>query len=101
MTACGTPSWTAPEVLRNEKYDEYADVYSFGIVLWECITREDPFRGLPPFQIVIGVGTKGLRPPIPTDCPAHWAKFITDCWGEDPTTRPSFDEIMKRLEEMP
>jgi len=98
MTACGTPSWTAPEVLRNEQYDEYADVYSFGIVLWECITREDPFAGMPPFQIVLAVGTKGLRPQIPTKCPPNWLKLITDCWAEDPKTRPSFDDIMQRLE---
>jgi len=31
MTACGTPCWTAPEILRNAKYTEKADVYSFGI----------------------------------------------------------------------
>lgn len=45
MTACGTPSWTAPEVLRNEKYTVKADVYGFGIVLWELFARQDPFPG--------------------------------------------------------
>ena len=35
MTRCGTPCWTAPEVLRGEKYSESADVYSFGIIMWE------------------------------------------------------------------
>ncbi len=30
----GTPHWMAPEILRGEKYDEAADVYSFGMVLW-------------------------------------------------------------------
>jgi serine/threonine protein kinase len=32
----GTPAWTAPEVLRGLQYDEKADVYSFGIILWVC-----------------------------------------------------------------
>jgi serine/threonine protein kinase len=46
MTACGTPSWTAPEVLRNEKYTTKADVYGYGIVLWELFARQDPFPGM-------------------------------------------------------
>ena len=46
MTACGTPSWTAPEVLRNERYTTKADVYGFGVVVWELFARADPFPGL-------------------------------------------------------
>ena len=45
MTACGTPSWTAPEVLRNERYTTKADVYGFGVVVWEMFARADPFPG--------------------------------------------------------
>ena len=35
MTRCGTPCWTAPEVIRGESYSEKADVYSFAIIMWE------------------------------------------------------------------
>ena len=45
MTACGTPSWTTPEVLRNERYTTKADVYGFGVVVWEMFARADPFPG--------------------------------------------------------
>jgi len=100
MTACGTPSWTAPEILRNEIYTEKADIYSFGIVLWECMTREDPYSGMPPFQVVLAVGTKGMRPTVPSDCPPVWGTLIVDCWQEKPEVRPSFDLIMERLEQM-
>jgi hypothetical protein len=46
------------------------DQYSFGIVLWECVTRMTPHEGIPHFQVVFQVGTQGLRPgsvspPIP------------------------------------
>ena len=50
MTACGTPSWTAPEVLRNERYTTKADVYGFGVVVWEMFARADPFPGIFHFQ---------------------------------------------------
>eukprot|EP00955_Chlamydomonas_euryale_P034768 349894-Chlamydomonas_euryale.AAC.6 len=38
-----TPAWTAPEVLRGEKSNEKVDVYSYGIVLWELVTRQRPW----------------------------------------------------------
>jgi serine/threonine protein kinase len=46
MTRCGTPCWTAPEIIRGERYSEKADVYSFGIIMWEVLTRRTPFAGL-------------------------------------------------------
>lgn len=46
----GTYRWMAPEVIRHEPYSTKADVYSFGIVLWEMITKDQPFRGLTPIQ---------------------------------------------------
>lgn len=97
MTSCGTPSWTAPEVLRGEKYSSACDVYSMAIVLWECVTRSVPYEGVPHFQIVFTVGNQGLRPEIPPDCPHAWANLIVDCWAENPADRPSFDDIMLRL----
>lgn len=36
----GTYQWMAPEVLGNQRYSDKADVYSFGIVIWECTARE-------------------------------------------------------------
>jgi serine/threonine protein kinase len=41
----GTPHWMAPEILRGEKYEEAADVYSFGVILWEMMTGEIPYMG--------------------------------------------------------
>jgi serine/threonine protein kinase len=41
----GTFQWMAPEVLANQRYSEKADVYSFGIVMWECCARQVRARG--------------------------------------------------------
>lgn len=54
-TYCGSPAWTAPEVLRGQQYDESADVYSFGVVLWEILTRQAPYPGVEP-SVIIGRG---------------------------------------------
>ena len=100
MTACGTPSWTAPEVLRNERYTTKADVYGFGVVMWELFARADPFPGMPPFQIVFAVGTQNLRPALGVDWPRPWVDLITRCWNEDPNARPTFEQLITIIENL-
>ena len=96
-TACGTPCWTAPEVLRAQRYCASADVYSFGIIAWECVTRADPYGVMPPFQVIFAVGTQGARPPIPRDCPPELSALIQACWHEQPDERPTFKEVAERI----
>lgn len=98
MTACGTPCWTAPEILRNARYTTKADVFSYGIVLWELVTREEPFAGMPAFQVIFAVGNKGTRLPLPQVCPPELIKLIVSCWQEDPALRPPFQDIITYLE---
>ncbi len=52
----GTPNWMAPEICRGEKYTDKADVYSFGLIVWEIVTREVPYRELSPNEIINRVG---------------------------------------------
>eukprot|EP01133_Synstelium_polycarpum_P020952 gene20952-25152_t len=101
MTACGTPCWTAPEVLRNQRYTDRADVYSFGIVMWECATRSDPYYGMPAYQVIFAVGREGLRPTLPPSLvPPEFIQLITECWSENPENRPTMEEILGRLESL-
>jgi serine/threonine protein kinase len=69
MTRCGTPAWTAPEIIRGEKYSEKADLYSFGVVMWEMLTRKQPYAGRNFMGVSLDV-LEGKRPQIPQDCPA-------------------------------
>ena len=62
----GTPEWTAPEVLKEEPFNESADVYSFGVVLWEMATRQRPFKGMLPHQVMAAVGFNGQQLPRPS-----------------------------------
>ncbi len=40
----GTYQWMAPEVIASQKYSEKADVFSYGIILWEIASRMPPFQ---------------------------------------------------------
>jgi len=100
MTACGTPYWTAPEIICGDAYNEKADVYSFAIVLWELITRDEPYDGRPGLEIAYQVAQDGIRPALPKFCPDKYLTLMTSCWDEKPDARPSFTELLDRLHDM-
>ncbi|KAL2461732.1 protein tyrosine kinase family protein [Abeliophyllum distichum] len=89
--------WMAPEVLRNEPSDEKCDVYSFGVILWELCTLQQPWGGMNPMQVVGAVGFQHRRLDIPDDMDPVIADIIRKCWQTDPRLRPSFAEIMAAL----
>eukprot|EP00163_Fabomonas_tropica_P000253 TRINITY_DN1015_c0_g1_i1.p1 TRINITY_DN1015_c0_g1~~TRINITY_DN1015_c0_g1_i1.p1 ORF type:complete len:114 (-),score=16.49 TRINITY_DN1015_c0_g1_i1:135-476(-) len=97
----GTPQWTAPEILRNNHYSEKVDVYSFGIILWELVCRQVPYKGLTSMQVAANVHSKpNFRPPIPAMCPPDWARVMRMCWHEDPAQRPTFAQLIETLSTM-
>lgn len=70
----GTFHWMAPEILTSSNsYTHKADVYSYGIVMWEIMAREPPFKSFRPHEIMAAVINQQARPDmskIPADCPA-------------------------------
>ncbi|KAL3512185.1 hypothetical protein ACH5RR_024902 [Cinchona calisaya] len=96
-STAGTAEWMAPEVLRNEPSDEKCDVYSFGVILWELCTLQQPWGGMNPMQVVGAVGFQDRRLDIPEDIDPAIADIICRCWQTDPKLRPSFAEIMAAL----
>ncbi|CAN6463935.1 unnamed protein product [Victoria cruziana] len=101
MTAeTGTYRWMAPEVIEHKPYDHKADVFSFGIVLWELLTAKLPYDYLTPLQAAVGVVQKGLRPTIPKNVNPKLAELLERCWQQDPTLRPDFSEIIEILQKI-
>ncbi len=93
----GTYHWMAPEVINSQHYTEKADIYSFGIIMWEVSFRSIPYDGMQPVQIVAAVLGRRERPRIPPGTPKRLAVLIQECWQHNPSLRPSFDEIFDRL----
>ncbi len=93
----GTYHWMAPEVINSQHYTEKADIYSFGIIMWEVSFRAIPYDGMQPVQIVAAVLGRRERPCIPPGAPKRVSILIQECWQHNPSLRPSFDEIVYRL----
>ncbi|KAM0829709.1 hypothetical protein ACQ4PT_066712 [Festuca glaucescens] len=96
-STAGTAEWMAPEVLRNEPSDEKCDVFSYGVILWELCTLQQPWEGMNAMQVVGAVGFQSRRLDIPDNVDPAVAEIITRCWQTVPRARPSFAEIMTAL----
>lgn len=98
----GTLPWMAPELLNgsSSKVSEKVDVFSFGIVLWEILTGEEPYANMHYGAIIGGIVNNTLRPLVPSHCDSEWKLLMEQCWAPDPVARPSFTEIARRLRAM-
>ncbi|CAG7880584.1 unnamed protein product [Brassica rapa] len=98
----GTLPWMAPELLSgsSSKVSEKVDVFSFGIVLWEILTGEEPYANMHYGAIIGGIVNNTLRPTVPSYCDPEWRMLMEQCWAPDPFVRPSFPEIARRLRTM-
>ncbi|KAM8920990.1 mitogen-activated protein kinase kinase kinase 9 isoform 2-T2 [Pelodytes ibericus] len=97
MSAAGTYAWMAPEVIRSSMFSKGSDVWSYGVLLWELLTGEVPFRGIDGLAVAYGVAMNKLSLPIPSTCPEPFVRLMEDCWNPDPHCRPSFTNILFQL----
>uniref|UniRef100_A0A453QXK0 Protein kinase domain-containing protein n=1 Tax=Aegilops tauschii subsp. strangulata TaxID=200361 RepID=A0A453QXK0_AEGTS len=98
----GTLPWMAPELLNGSSnlVSEKVDVFSFGIVMWELLTGEEPYADLHYGAIIGGIVNNTLRPLVPESCDPQWRSLMEQCWSAEPMERPSFTEVVKRLRAM-
>eukprot|EP00899_Mesostigma_viride_P006671 jgi/Mesvir1/16004/Mv08304-RA.2 len=96
----GTPGWMAPELLRGEDgaITEKADCYSFGVVMWEVLTRRVPWEGVSPWELIGKVGFGGESLPLVHGTgPPLVEALIQRCLEREPSRRPDFGEMADLL----
>jgi len=108
MTSCGTAKWVSPEALREARYSEKSDVWSFGVVMWELSTRRNPYAHQTSLQVAISVATNGTSLEglgadgeallVESKCPPGWLSLLRECLSFNPDTRPSFTSVLSRLQ---
>jgi serine/threonine protein kinase len=86
----GIMPYMAPELFRGLGNTKASDIYSFGIIMWEILTGERPYKDQPhdinlAFKIL-----DGLRPTIPEGTPDNYCNLMQKCWHKNPAERPQF-----------
>ena len=89
--------WRDSTVRKKEKFD----VYSYGITMWEILTLKLPFAGEYKSALIQSWVEKGQRPnlgDIPRNVAENVVNLMVECWDGDKMKRPSFEDILTRLE---
>ena len=97
----GAVAWMDPEVLRGAApYTMASDVYAFGMCCYEMVAFCVPNSGHSPLRFA-DMTCRGHRPPLGPSVPPEWVALIEQAWSADQAARPSFVELLARVEAMP
>uniref|UniRef100_A0A183AD03 Protein kinase domain-containing protein n=1 Tax=Echinostoma caproni TaxID=27848 RepID=A0A183AD03_9TREM len=94
----GTVAYAAPEVCRQAGFSFKSDVWAYGVVLWELLTLELPFRTMEQPRLMYIIAMYNYTLHIPSDVPDMFSQLLRDCWSPNPDNRPSFEDIISRLQ---
>lgn len=92
----GTPRYVAPEIWRNYDYSFASDTYSYGITIYEIISGKTVYDNMNVAQILAKVASN-KRPEIDKKVPESYQRLIEKCWSDEPSKRPTFDQILEIL----
>ncbi|KAL7163829.1 hypothetical protein ACSBR2_039865 [Camellia fascicularis] len=96
----GSYRYMAPEVFKHRKYDKKVDVFSFAMILYEMLEGDPPMSHYEPYEAAKYVA-EGHRPLFRAKGYSPELRELTDqCWAADMNQRPSFLDILKKLEKI-
>ena len=100
----GTYAYRAPELLKGQEPTAKADIFSFGICLWQMLTRKQPYGNENQHVVIFGVVAYQQRPElseaISIGNDKQYVNLITQCWKPEARFRPAASDIISKLKEI-
>ncbi|XP_066280869.1 tyrosine-protein kinase receptor torso-like [Branchiostoma lanceolatum] len=95
--------WMALESLESREFTCESDMWSFGVLLWEIATYGEEPNYEHKIQLscpkLVGILRRGIRLQKPPECPRKLYGVMLSCWREEPSARPTPEELEQRLTE--
>ncbi|XP_053344696.1 protein tyrosine kinase 2 beta, b [Clarias gariepinus] len=92
--------WMAPESINFRRFTTASDVWMFAVCMWEILSRgQQPFFWLENREVINQL-EMGIRLPKPELCPPALYSLMTRCWSYDPNERPSFTELVCKINDV-
>ncbi|XP_045919678.1 tyrosine-protein kinase receptor TYRO3 [Micropterus dolomieu] len=89
--------WMSMESLSESVYTTKSDVWSFGVTMWEIVSRgRTPYPGVHNHEL-LDLLLSGHRLKQPEECDHKLYEVMRRCWDEEPTLRPGFRELGETL----
>jgi len=105
-TEAGSPLWMSPELMKRQHVGQPTDVFSFAVVMWEVLTRQQPWDHIEQLMMIYEQVQHGGRLDIPdaysygSEAQQRYCDLLVRCWDHNLELRPSFPEIIKILQEV-
>ncbi|KXJ69817.1 hypothetical protein RP20_CCG025715 [Aedes albopictus] len=89
--------WNAPEVIKFQNHTAKSDVWSFGLLIWECCCLgATPFGTITTDNLFASIRA-GSRPEKPSFVFDDLYQMCLNCWDPDAADRPEFDDVSRYL----
>ncbi|KAG0050383.1 hypothetical protein BGZ83_004848, partial [Gryganskiella cystojenkinii] len=91
----GSVFWMAPEMVTSKAYGAKIDIWSFGCLVLEMFTGQQPWKGYAPQQALFTIGSSSAHPPIPETISEEGQRFLARCFITDANLRPTATELLQ------
>eukprot|EP00884_Botryococcus_braunii_P023549 jgi/Botrbrau1/9879/Bobra.0080s0014.1 len=96
----GCINYLAPEVITEGRLSKAADVYAFGVLVWEMVTHNRAWAGMLHAQVMYTIAILRKTLEIPNGCHPGVSDLIQQCLNHDAASRPSAGDLVTTVQQL-